>query len=321
MTGMCGQAEANDTLPRVAVLGAGLMGHAIAQVFAVAGADVRVWDPDPVALADLPERIAQNLASLGMDRTVEVQPCETLATAVAGTDLVCEAAPERLEVKKDLVRRVEEVESSCVFATNTSVLRISEIAEEAIAPERIIGVHWWNPPHLIRVVEVVAGENTSADTCARVEDWLSAVGKVPVPVRDAPGFVGNRMQFALLREAVRIVEEGIATPDTVDLVARETFGRRWGAVGPLESADYIGLDLVDEIMTYLSPSLSREVTTPQLIHDRVQQGRLGAKTGGGIFEWPDGARARAADRLRRHLVGDSLRTGEQRKEQRKEGVA
>ncbi|WP_337001942.1 MULTISPECIES: 3-hydroxyacyl-CoA dehydrogenase family protein [unclassified Microbacterium] len=321
MNDMGGQADANDALPRVAVLGAGLMGHAIAQVFAVAGADVRVWDPDPVALADLPGRIAQNLEALGKDRTVEVQLCETLAAAVAGSDLVCEAAPERLEVKKDLVRQVEEVESGCVFATNTSVLRISEIAAEALAPERIVGVHWWNPPHLIRVVEVVAGENTSADTLARVEGWLCAAGKMPVPVCDAPGFVGNRMQFALLREAVRIVEEGIATPDTVDLVARETIGRRWGAVGPLESADYIGLDLVDEIMTYLSPSLSREITTPQLLRDRVQEGRLGAKTGGGIFDWPDGARARVTDRLRRHLVGDPLRTGGQREEQGKEGVA
>ncbi|WP_454694230.1 3-hydroxyacyl-CoA dehydrogenase family protein [Achromobacter aegrifaciens] len=288
---------------RVGVLGAGLMGHGIAQVFSQAGFQVSIWDPDARALGDAPRRIDEHLALLDQERRGDVALCATLAECVRDCDLVVEAAPEKLALKQELVGQIDEANPDCVVASNTSVLRITEIARHAKNPRRVVGTHWWNPPYLIPVVEVVRGERTGEDVAAKVRQWLQDAGKLPVDVyKDAPGFVGNRMQFALVREAAHIVEEGICSAETVDLVARHTFGRRMAAVGPLRNSDFIGLDLVEAILDYLAPSLSDATQAPALIKQLVTRGDKGAKAGKGIFEWSGGERDEAEQRLLKHLV-------------------
>jgi len=288
---------------RVGVLGAGLMGHGIAQVFMQAGFQVSIWDPDAQALSDVPRRIDAHLQLLDETRRASVALCATLEECVIGCDLVVEAAPEKLALKQDLIRQIDAANSGCIIASNTSVLRITEIALHARDPRRVVGTHWWNPPYLIPVVEVVRGEQTSPEVAATVTQWLREAGKLPVDVfKDAPGFVGNRMQFALVREAAHLVEEGICSAETVDLVARHTFGRRIAAVGPLRNSDFIGLDLVEAILDYLAPSLCDVKQTPTLIKKLVAEGSKGAKTGQGIFPWREGERNEAEQRLLQHLL-------------------
>jgi len=290
-------------ISKLTVLGAGLMGHGIAQVFMGDDMQVSVWDPNPEALESVPERIAAHLELMGSDAKFSVDLVADLASAVRGSEVVIEAAPEELRIKRDLVAQVYSVNAECIFATNTSVLRITEIAEGAKSPELIVGMHWWNPPYLMPLVEVVRGERTSDDTVARSIELLTAFDKVPVEVhKDVPGFVGNRMQFALMREAAYIVEQGICSAETVDRVASLTFGRRLAAVGPLRNADFIGLDLVRSILDYLSPSLSRATTTPELFTDALSAGATGAKSGRGIYDWGSGERESVEARLLAHLV-------------------
>lgn len=288
--------------PDVAVVGAGLMGHGIAQVFALGGSTVRIWDPNADALAAVPERIRSHLEALGIDRRVDVVLSASLADAVRGVDLIIEAIPEVLAIKQDLLRQLDDLAPEAVIATNTSVLSISAIAEGSARPERVVGAHWWNPPYLIPIVEVIKGDRTDELTATSVTDWLRGAGKTPVTVNwDTPGFIGNRMQFALVREALAIIEQGICDAETVDLVARHTFGARLGTIGPIENADFIGLDLTKAILDYLSPHLSSAGSTSRVVVDEIAAGRLGAKTGAGIGEWPEGSRAQTEQRLLAHL--------------------
>jgi 3-hydroxybutyryl-CoA dehydrogenase len=295
--------EPGRGLPAVAVVGAGLMGHGIAQVFATAGASVRIWDPDPVTLASVPSRIAEHMAAIGATAACEVVLAESLEDAVESAELVVEAIPEVLAAKRELLARLDVLAPDAIIATNTSVLRITEIAEGSARPGRVVGTHWWNPPYLVPIVEVVRGNETDEAVAATVTDWLAAAGKLPVAVNwDAPGFIGNRMQFALWREALWIVEQGIADAETVDIVARNTFGARLAAIGPIESADFIGLGLSRAILDYLSPHLSTASSASPLINDAIEHGRLGAATGGGLLPWADGARSATEQRLIAHLV-------------------
>lgn len=290
-------------LPRVAVIGAGLMGHGIAQEFMVAGAPTSIWDPSPEVLDAVPARIREHLTRISSEAKVTLTLAADLAQAVDGVDLIVEAIPENMELKRELLSAVEQLAPEAIFASNTSVLRITEIAQDAKRPELVVGTHWWNPPYLIPLVEVVRGEHTSDATVSKTVGWLQAVGKRAVEVhRDVPGFVGNRMQFALVREAAHIVAEGIASAETVDAVVRETMGRRWSAVGPLRNSDYIGLDLVVSIMDYLSPSLASDAKAPELFHQLLNEGQLGAKAGQGIFPWPAGEREAVEEALISHLV-------------------
>ncbi|WP_011296026.1 3-hydroxyacyl-CoA dehydrogenase family protein [Cupriavidus necator] len=288
---------------RVAVLGAGLMGHGIALAFMTSDFDVAIWDPVSQAREAVRERIAEHLELMGDPRGVDVRVCSTLQDCVRDCDIVVEAAPESVSTKRELIREIDLVNSECIIASNTSVLRITEIAEGSADPGRVVGTHWWNPPYLMPLVEVVRGELTREGVAKQVSQWLSKAGKTPVDVyRDVPGFVGNRMQFALVREAAHIVEQGICSAETVDLVARLTFGRRLAAVGPLRNADFIGLDLTCAILDYLSPSLADNKRAPALFREKLDAGKAGAKAGGGVFQWADGERAAAEQHLLNHLM-------------------
>lgn len=302
------RADAPELAPAsVAVLGAGLMGHGIAQVFMAAGSQVRIWDPDTVMLASVPQRINANLEQLaglghspspqtGLSGKVELS--DSLEAAVSGVEVIFEAGPENLTLKRQIVAQADQFNSGAVLASNTSVLRIGDIAEGSRNRGRIVGAHWWNPPYLVPVVEVVPSIYTSPGATETVEAWLRAAGKLPVRVeKDVPGFIGNRLQFALWREALHLIEAGICDAQSVDLVARNTFGLRLPAMGPIENADYIGLDLVRAIMDYVLPNLSTNDAPPRLLTDSVDEGRLGAKSGHGLLEWGPGDRDDAHTRL------------------------
>src|SRR5262245_10328826 len=245
----------------VAVIGAGLMGHGIAQVLAVAGEDVAIHDPVPEALASVPERIAANLRTLGLDTQPadRVRLASGIEDAVVGARWVIEAAPESLELKQDLFAQLDALTAAdVVLASNSSVMRVGDIASRAADRGRIVGTHWWNPPYLVPLVEVIQGDETDPEVVARTLAFLRGLGKTAVHVkRDVAGFVGNRLQHALWREAFDLIDQGVCDPETVDTVVKEGFGRRLGVLGPVENADLIGLDLTLSIHEYVLPTLAQ----------------------------------------------------------------
>jgi 3-hydroxybutyryl-CoA dehydrogenase len=303
---------------RVAVVGAGLMGHGIAQVFAEAGAPVTVWDPNPEVRASAPDRVRANLRSLGRprpaaDQVIErVTVHEALEPAVEGADVVIEAAPEDLATKQRLFERLGALTGAgTMLATNTSVMSVGSITERTSHRERTLGTHWWNPPYLIPLVEVVQAEATDREVVERMMGLLAWAGKTAVHVRkDVPGFVGNRLQHALWREAFRLVEQGICDPETVDLVVKSSFGRRLGVLGPIENADLVGLDLTLAIHEYLLPHLDRTPRPAAALRDKVARGELGMKSGRGFRTWREGEPAAVRERLLRYLASQGDADGE-----------
>jgi 3-hydroxybutyryl-CoA dehydrogenase len=289
----------------VTIVGGGLMGHGIAQVFAVAGAAVTVHDPEPTSLLAVPDRIAANLRGLGQDaRAVDRVRLEgDLEAAVAGADWVFEAAPEDLELKRSIFERMTAVVGpDTIVATNSSVMRPTEIAVRARGPERTLGTHWWNPPYLVPLVEVVRGEQTSEATMTKTIDLLNGLGKVAVRVeRDVPGFVGNRLQHALWREAFALVDAGVCDAETVDTVVKSSFGIRLPVLGPMENADLVGLDLTLAIHDYVLPTLEPPSAASEGLRRRVDAGQLGMRTGSGWRDWDDASSAQVRGQLLDHL--------------------
>lgn len=207
--------------------------------------------------------------------------------AVAAADLVVESAPENMEFKQRLFAGLEEMaRPDAVLASNTSGLSITAIASRCRNPERILTTHFWNPPHLMPLVEIVKGQKTSGEIAERVRALLAACGKVPVIVhKDTPGQLGNRLQFALVREALHIVEEGIASIDDIDLAAKNGFGLRLPVYGIFEHQDVVGLDMALAIHDYVAQDLCNENRAPRPMRERVERGELGAKTGKGFYDW------------------------------------
>lgn len=280
---------------RVAVVGAGLMGHGIAQVFASRGHDVTIHDPVPTALATVKARIEANLRDLGegVAAAERVTPVAVLADAVHDADFVVEAALEDLALKQRLFAEIESAaKPGAVLASNTSVIPITAIMQGLKDRARALGTHWWNPPYLVPLVEVIGTEWTSPAAIAFTIDLHKAVGKTPVHVKkDVAGFVGNRLQHALWREAVSLVEQGICDAETVDTVIKASFGRRLAVLGPLENADLVGTDLTLAIHKTVLPALeSRAVPSPYL-EKLVADGRLGMKSGEGFRTWTPEQRA------------------------------
>jgi 3-hydroxybutyryl-CoA dehydrogenase len=291
---------------RVAVVGAGLMGHGIAQVFACAGHEVAITDEREDVLASVRQRVAANLKRLGVSDApaAAIEPCNELMDAVRDADLVVEAVTEDLELKRALFELISKaVGDSTILATNTSVIAIGEIAAKARDPGRILGTHWWNPPFLVPLVEVVQARATRPDTVARTMEVLERVGKSPIHVqRDIPGFVGNRLQLALWREAFALVNAGVCDAESIDRVVKQSFGLRLSVLGPMENADLVGLDLTLAIHDYVLPHLDRTAGPSPLLSQLVEKGHLGMETGRGFREWtPDEAQA-VRDRLFDHLA-------------------
>lgn len=298
---------------RIAIVGAGLMGHGIAQVFACAGRDVSLFDLDRDVLSGARERIRENLAGLGLDPAPagRVQPTADLGRAVSEACLVIECVREDLPTKQKLFAEIEPLaRADAILATNTSVIPITHVMGGLTSRERALGTHWWNPPHIVPLVEVIGTEWTSSGAIEATTDLLRAVGKVPVRVRrDVPGFIGNRLQHALWREAIALVEEGVCDAATIDLVVKNSFGPRLGVLGPMENADLVGLDLALAVHRTLFPHLARATAPSPYLEDLVSEGRLGMKTGSGFFEWSPEGQQEVRSRLLRRLSYADAETG------------
>lgn len=293
------------TLARIAVIGGGLMGHGIAQVFARAGHRVRVQDPSAEVLATLQQRIRRNLSELNQDVSAvgRVSGHSSLAEAVADADIVIEAGPENLAIKQQIFADIEAAASvNAILASNTSVIPITQIMSRLQHGGRALGTHWWNPPYLIPLVEVIKTPSTKAATVDTITSLLKAVGKTPATVeRDVPGFIGNRLQHALWREAISLVENGICDARTVDMVVKSSFGLRLAVLGPLENADLVGLDLTKAIHEIVLPDLDRTPGPLAILARLIAEGKTGMKSGEGFQRWTPVQQAALRKRVLEHL--------------------
>ena len=301
-------------MPEVGIIGAGTMGHGIAQCFAVKGWQVRLYDVNREVLGTAPARIRSNLelfveVGWAEPETIEATVrniilCEDLPSAVQGPGLIVETVSEQLDLKNQLFVEMEAlVHPETILCTNTSALSITSISRGLKHPERVLGTHFWNPPHILPCVEVIKSETTSDRVFEEVVSLLADLGKEPVRVlRDVPGFIGNRMQHALQREAMYLVDQGIAAPEEVDRVVKFGFGLRLALMGPLERSDWGGLDITYRVQKYLLPYLCNETDPSPLLTQKVAAGELGAKTGRGWFDWPEEKKARAIKARDRRLI-------------------
>ncbi len=291
---------------RIAVLGAGLMGHGIAQIFASGGHRVTLHDTNATVLDSAPERIRAIFTLLEQDpagaENVRIEP--DFEKAVADADLVVEAAPEKLPLKQEIFARLERAtKRSCILASNTSALPITKIGEDVATADRVVGTHFWNPPHLIPLVEVVQAERTAPATVEKTIALLAACGKSPVHVkRDVPGFIGNRLQHAMKREAIAIVASGICDAETLDIVVKDGFGARLGILGPMEQSDLIGVNITLDVQRTMCPALDRSTEPSPLLVQMVEKGELGMSTGKGFYEWTPEKAATLRKRVNDQLV-------------------
>jgi len=293
--------------PTLAVLGAGLMGIGIACHFARHGHRVRLYDTDPSRLAEVPAVAAAILHELQESGQFDAAHQQAVLARLAGTTslsdlaestLLIEAIPERLPLKHALYAQLETlIADDAIIASNTSGLPPDSLAAGMRHPQRLLIAHFWHPPHFIPLVEVVPGSATRPELPALVSDFFTrAALEAVVLQRAAPGFVGNRLQFALLREALHIVHSGIASPEVVDRVMRASLGRRYAMVGPLEAADMTGLATVLDICQHLLPELAGDAQMMELVAEKVARGETGARSGQGFYRW-DTARMAVSSRV------------------------
>jgi 3-hydroxybutyryl-CoA dehydrogenase len=282
---------------RVGVIGAGLMGHGIAQVCAMHGCEVRLHDVDEKVLEHARSLIMKNLqlfAEAGLADQASLAPVLSRITltldlreAVRDVELVVEAAPESLDLKTEIFRRIgEAAPPEAILASNTSTLSITDMAKYVEHRDRTIVTHWFNPPYLVPVVEVVRGLATSDKTVQMTVDFLKAMGKDPVLVlKEVPGFLVNRIQSAMFREVLALLEAGVAEPEEIDRAVRGSFGLRLPIIGPLKTADLGGLDLWYKGMRYLYPFLDNATEPQKVLQEKVDGGHFGKKTGEGFFAY------------------------------------
>ena len=292
----------------VGVVGAGTMGAGMAQVFAQAGYAVRWYNRSAAGLQRGLSRIRDNQSLLirhgvlaagqAEAALTRLHPTETLAD-LAGVQLVSESITEALPAKQALFQTLDGLcGDATIFTTNTSGLSVSRLADAVSQPERFAGLHCANPAHIIPVAEIIKGEETSAATCEVLTALARRLGKRPVLVqREVPGFISNRLQFALLREALHLIESGVASAADVDAAIKHGIGLRWALFGPLEIADLGGLDVFDTIAGYLFQDLSNAAGVSPVLRGRVAEGRLGVKSGSGFYAYtPEQGQALAARR-------------------------
>ena len=307
----------------IAVIGAGLMGHGIAQVFALQGFDVRLTDIRPDILDSAVNNVRANfslLAEHGIVRKGDVELAlgriETgteMEQAVSGADFVIEAVIEDLSLKQKIFSQLDAIcPQETILASNTSVISITEIAADTVSKGRVVGTHFWNPPYLIPLVEVVRAKDTTDDVIDRTMDLLTSAGKHPVRIdKDVPGFVGNRLQHALWREAISIVEQGIADAATVDECVKYGFGLRLPVLGPMENADLVGTDLTLAIHDYILRHIERSSEPSQMLKDLVDRGDLGFKSGQGFQSWSPEEIEATHQRLKTYLLQVSSQSRKQ----------
>ncbi len=293
----------------IGVVGGGLMGHGIAYLLAAAGHEVGIYEPDAESRASLPRRLQAIVALLEEDPALlqRIEAHDELAPAVQGAAFVFEAAPEKLPLKQKIFAAVESVVApDAILASNSSAIPSTEIGRHLRHRERVVGTHFWNPPHLVPLVEVIQNERTSIDTVRATMDLLRTCGKVPVHVRrDVPGFVGNRLQHAMKREAVALVAAGVCDAETIDVVVKEGFGARTAVLGPMEQSDLVGLNLTLDIAEVLYADLDRTPGPHPFLREKVAAGKLGMKTGEGLRQWTPQQAAAVRERLSRFLAAQA----------------
>ncbi|WP_418286434.1 3-hydroxyacyl-CoA dehydrogenase family protein [Halorubrum sp. DTA46] len=283
--------------PTIAVIGAGIMGNGLTTHFTLAGCDVTLIDHRQSNLDEAGARILDAVEFLRDAAGVDADPDDVLSSidltldqdeGVADADIVIESVSENLEIKHEIFADVAAAApDDAVLASNTSSIQISNIAEAVPeAADRVVGCHWWNPPYLMPLVEVVRGADTSDETVKRVVSFVESVDRNPIVVkRDVPGFVWNRIQFAVLREAMHIVDEGIASIEDVDAAVRDGYALRTAVVGPFETVDLSGLDLFQAISNDLYPHLSTDDEASDLFDEYIDAGRNGVQDGAGFYEY------------------------------------
>ena len=283
-----------ETRGKVVVVGAGTMGHGIAQAAAMVGHDVTLVDRTPELVEGGLARVGENLdAGMARGKVSAAQRADTLAhlkgdtdlgTAVAGAAVVIEAVPERMDIKREVFRHLDRyAPEDALLATNTSSLSVTDLQEATVHPGRVVGLHFFNPVHIMKLVEVVRGRKTGDDPLERAVAFVRGLEKEPIVVRDAPGFASSRLGIALGLEAMRMVEEGVASAEDIDKAME--LGYRH-PMGPLRLTDLVGLDVRLDIARYLHETLGHEHFRPPAILERmVAEGRLGKKSGQGFYDW------------------------------------
>lgn len=286
-----------DAIRTVALIGAGTMGPGMAAIFTSHGFEVRLADIKPEILERAKgtvETVFKTLAGGGLIDAKDVEAARMrlrytldVGEGVRGADFVVEAIPERLDLKQRLFREIEaQVSSETILASNTSGIPITELGKAVARPERVVGMHWSNPPHLIPVIEVIRGERTSDATVDATRGVVERLDMIPVLVRrDVPGFVENRILYAIMREALHLLEEGIASAEDIDTITKWGIGYKLAVIGPLELLDVAGLDIYDSVASYLNADLSSRRDVSPLIRQKVEAGELGIKTGRGLFAY------------------------------------
>jgi len=300
-----------QTEQKISVVGGGLMGHGIAYLFAAAGHHVNVFEPFSDVRNSLPRRLRAIIELLGDDTRLlqRIAAHDSLAPAMRGADWVFEAAPEKLPLKREIFAAIEKlVAPTTILASNSSAIPSTEIGRHLAHRERVVGTHFWNPPHLVPLVEVIQNERTGSEVVQRTMQLLRRAGKVPVHIRrDIPGFVGNRLQHAMKREAIALVAAGVCDAETIDTVVREGFGARTAVLGPMEQSDLVGLDLALDIAEVLYSELDRTAGPHPFLRDKVKTGKLGMKTGEGFRKWTTEEADAVRNRLSRFLAEQAQR--------------
>ena len=290
----------------IGVVGGGLMGHGIAYLLAAGGHRVDLYEPSAEVRVSLPQRLRSIIDLLGSDAAIldRITTHERLADAVGAASVVFEAAPEKLELKQRIFAELETLTGpDTILASNSSAIPSTEIGRSLKHRERVVGTHFWNPPHLVPLVEVIQTEWTADDVVRRTIELLAAAGRKPVHVRrDIPGFIGNRLQHALKREAIALVASGVCDAETIDTVVKSGFGARMAVLGPMEQSDLVGLDLTLDISNVLVGDLDRSASPHPFLQEKVKAGKLGMKTGEGFRTWTPERANEVRERLRRYLA-------------------
>ena len=282
----------------VAVIGLGTMGHGIAQAFAMGGYRVRAIDEQPETAATAVSRIGNNLNQLADAGLMKpdlvpgvlerITVCDSLEDTVEGTGWVTEAAWENLEAKQQLMARLEQlVDRQAILASNSSSFPITQTAADLATADRAIVTHWFNPPHVIPVVEVVGGERTSESTVVTALATLDSIGKTAVRIdKELAGFLVNRVQVAMFREVFDLLDRGVATASEIDRAIRGSMGLRLAALGPLAIIDHAGWDISAATFANLIPDMQSDTRIPDVIQQMLDHGQLGTKSGQGVYEYP-----------------------------------
>lgn len=304
----------NNKIEQIAVIGAGLMGHGIAQEFATAGIHVQLHDMTEEQLNTARLQIDKNLTMLAengiintgqISETVDaIQTTTNLSTATENADFVVEAVTENLPLKQQIFEKLDEIcQPHTILASNTTALMPSQIGVNTKRTDKILNTHYFNPPYLIPLVEIIRSSNTSDETVSTTFDLLTSIGKTPAIIeKEALGFVGPRLQAALIREAFSIVEQGIASAETVDLVVRNSFGRRLSVAGPFEVFELAGWDLVLDAFEELYKDLNSSPNINPLLQEMVSSGKLGVKSGKGFYQWTEEKQDAFRNRMNQALL-------------------